>query len=262
MAKASEQTTSTLQKILMIGNSGAGKTGSLVSMIKAGYDVRILDMDDGTAALRAFVMQECPERIDQLDYISLRDNFKPDPIKGAKVAGTPKAYTNAIKYLNEWDDGTKPAEWGDKTIFVLDSLTLFGRAAFRWAQGMDPSCRDPRQWYSTAQESVQTVIDMLTSTDFGCHVIVMSHIDYIESSDGTTKGFASAIGKALGPKLPAVFNTMLTVQAKGSGDKIKRKIGTVPTAMIEAKNPKPFKIEKEYGIEDGLAKIFAELVKP
>ena len=261
MANATTHQSSVFTKLLYIGASGTGKTGSLASLVKAGYKLRILDMDNGLDALLAYVKRDCPEKLGNIDFITLRDKMKADAQKGATVDGPAKAYTNAIKYLTKWDDGSTPSEWGSNTILVVDSLTLFGRAAFRWAQGMAPQIKDPRQWYGAAQESILTVIDMLTSEDFHANLIVISHVDFSEQSDGTTKGYASSIGKALGPKLPVVFNTLVLAESKGSGDNVRRTITTVPTALIDLKNPKPFTLPKSLPLESGMATLFEELRK-
>lgn len=259
MAKASTHETSIIQKMLLVGPSGTGKTGALASLVKDGYQLRILDMDNGLDALLGIVKRECPDKLDNIDYISLRDKIKSDPVKGAKVSGTPKAYTQAIKYMDKWDDDTTPAEWGPDTIFVLDSLTLFGRAAFRWAQGMNSGAKDPRQWYGTAQDSILSVLDLLTSAEFNTNVIVISHVDLIEQADGTMKGFASSIGKALGPKIPAVFNTMIAAESKGSGEKVRRTLQTMPTALLDLKNPKSFEIDRTLPLETGMSTLFKTL---
>jgi hypothetical protein len=106
---------------------------------------------------------------------------------------------------------------GENTILVVDSMTKWGTAAFRWAQGMDPTCKDPRQWFNVGQQSMLTCLDLLTSAEFRAHLIVITHVDLVEMPDGTTKGFASALGKALGPKLPVVFNNMVLAESKGTG---------------------------------------------
>lgn len=259
MAKLSENKSSEFKKMLYIGASGTGKTGSLTSLVKAGYNLRILDMDNGVETLAAYVKRECPDLIDNVDVQSYRDKFKADQLKGITVDGAPKAYTNAIKALNKWDDGTTPSEWGAQTVFVLDTLTTFSRAAFLWAQGMNPSAKDPRQWFGQAQESVRTVLELLTSSEFRAHVIVISHIDLVEQSDGTTKGYASSIGKALGPQLAKYFNTLILAESRGSGENVKRTIQTVPTSLVDLKNPKPFDVPKSLPLETGLATLFEKL---
>ena len=257
--KASAHQSSQFVKLLYCGASGTGKTGSLVSLVEAGYKLRILDMDNGLDALIGQIKSRCPEKLGNVDFITLRDKMKSDPRRGPVVDGTPKAYTDAIRYLDKWDDGSTPAAWGEDIIFVLDSLTLFGRAALRWAEGMNPGAKDPRQWFGSAQSSILTVLDLLTSSEFRCNVIVCTHVDLIEQSDGTMKGFASSIGKALGPKIPAVFNTMILAESKGQGDNVRRTITTLPTALLDLKNPRPNELPKSLPLETGMAKIFETL---
>lgn len=259
MPKASEHSKSSFVKLLFVGNSGAGKTGALTSLVQAGYELKIIDLDSGLDALIQHVKAADPKLLDKIEYVSFRDPMKMTA-QGPKVAGTPKAYVNALTCLETWpEDGTNPAEWGRDTILVLDSLTNAGRAAFQWARAMNPSSKDPRQWYKAAQDVIEDLIANLTSDSFGVNVIVISHVDIVETSDGRIKGFASSIGKALGPKLPRFFNTMILSETTGSGKNVKRTIKTMPTAMLDLKNPAPMKIEAEYGIEDGLAKVFEKL---
>jgi len=178
---------------------------------------------------------------------------------GPKVVGTPKAYVNVCAALEKWpDDGSDPATWGKDTILVLDSLTNGGRAAFQWARAMNAASKDPRQWYKTAQDLIEDLVANLTSETFGTNVIVITHVDMFESN-GIIKGIASSIGKALGPKLPRFFNTMILSETTGTGKNVKRKLKTAPTAMLDLKNPAPMKIDAEYDIEDGLAKIVEKL---
>ena len=67
---------------------------------------------------------------------------------------------------------------------------------------MNPTSKDPRQWYAQAQDSIKTLLELLTAPEIKCHIMVLSHIDLVEMPDGSSKGFASSVGKALGP-LPA-----------------------------------------------------------
>ena len=259
MPKASDYQKSSFVKLLFVGNSGAGKTGALTSLVEAGYDLRILDLDSGLDALIQHVKASDPKLLDKIDYASFRDPMKMTP-QGPKVAGSPKAYVNTLTALDKWpEDESDPADWGRDKILVLDSLTNAGRAAFQWARGMNPASKDPRQWYKAAQDLIEDLIANLTSDAFKTNVIVISHIDIYETAEGRTRGFASSIGKALGPKLPRFFNTMLLSETTGSGKNVKRMIKTFPTAMLDLKNPAPMKIEAEYPIENGMAKIFEKL---
>lgn len=261
MAKATDLASNEFVKMLYLGSSGTGKTGSLASLVAAGYQLRVLDFDNGVRPLLNYAGRIDPKLLDQIDVIQLRDKLKADPIKGAAVSGMAKAHTDAIKYMTRWDDGTVPAEWGENTILVVDSMTKWGTAAFRWAQGMDPTCKDPRQWFNVGQQSMLTCLDLLTSAEFRAHLIVITHVDLVEMPDGTTKGFASALGKALGPKLPVVFNNMVLAESKGTGDNVRRTITTVPTQLLDLKNERPFDLPKSLPLETGMATIFETLRK-
>jgi len=260
MAKMSEQTEDKLfSKMIIVGESGSGKTGSLVSLVKAGYKLRILDMDNNLSFLRNEIKREDPALLEQVDYISLRDKVRSDPVKGAVVDGRPKAYTDAIKYMNKWDDGSKPSELGPEYIFVVDSLWAFGAAAFNWAKGMNPGTKDPRQWYGTAQESIRTVLGMLTSDDFKTNLIVITHTVIVERGEDDVRMFPASIGKSLGPDIPKFFSTMIMADGEGAGSRRKRFFRTVPTNIMELKNAAPFLIGEKVPLETGLIDIFESI---
>jgi hypothetical protein len=258
MPTLDQHQSSSFTKILYIGNSGSGKTGSLVSLLQANYKLVILDMDNGLDSLVQFAKRDCPDKLKNVRFETLRDKFKATE-QGPVISGSPKAFTDALKLMTKWTDDSIPAELGSDTIFVLDSLSAYGKAAFDWAKGMAPSAKDPRQWYFSAQGAVENTIAVLTSETFHANVIVISHVNYREQADGTTKGFANAIGNALGPIIPRYFNTLVLAESSGSGKNVKRKIKTVPTDTIDLKSPAPFKIESELPLESGLATLFSNL---
>lgn len=257
MPSAAEYTSSRFHKLLLIGNSGAGKTGALTSLVEAGYRVRILDLDQGLDALINHVKAKNPALLSQIDYMSFRDQVKMGP--AGPMVVNPKALTKSLSALDKWEDGSEPRQWGDKTVFVLDSLTMLGRHALAWAKHANPSFKDPRLWYGPAQGVIEDTIANLTSEDFQCNVIVISHIDLREQKDGTVKGFAMAVGEALGPKIPIYFNTVVLSEPTGTGMNVKRKLKTLPTTVLDLKNPAPMKMLAEYPIETGLADIFKAL---
>lgn len=243
-------------RALYIGDSGTGKTGSLISLLQAGYSIRLLDLDNNADSLLQLCQHIDPKLLDRLDIISPRDTFRASQVKGVEVAGTPKAFVDTLKYLDKWDDGTSIKEWGPETIFVLDTLTATSRAAFHWAKGMNPTSRDPRQWYGGAQEALSSMLQLLTADSIKCHVLVLSHVQLIERSDGTMKGYATSIGKAFSPQIASFFPTFIMAESKTVGTKTKRTISTAPSSMFDLKNPTPFKMEDSYPLETGMASIF------
>jgi len=257
MPSLSKHQSNDYTKLLLEGDSGSGKTGALTPLVTAGFKIRILDMDNGLDSLKQFVLHQCPEKIDNIEFRTLRDDYS-NTAAGPKV-DKPKAFVAAIKMLDRWKyddvDLGDPAKWGPECILVVDSLTFLADAAFVWAVGLNPTAKDPRQWYGAAQSAVEDVLGLLTSPNFQTNVIVISHIKYVDNPDGTRKGYPTAVGSALSPVIPRYFNSVALAETRTG----KRTIQTAATASIDLKNPKPFEMAKSYPIESGLAEFFGVL---
>jgi hypothetical protein len=254
MTSLAQHSSSTFAKVLYLGDSGAGKTGSLTSLVAAGYKLKILDMDNGVGILRQFVKKECPDKIDNVDVVTRRDRYV-SSITGP-IVRTPKAFVAATELLNKWEDGTIPAEWGPEVIFVLDTMTALGRAAYNWAEGMNRDAKDKRQIYFAAQQGLEKIIALLTGEDFKTNVIIISHVQYMDNG----KGYATTIGSALGPTVPTFFNNLIMAQV-GAGRDPKREIVTLPTGIVDLKTEKPFVLNRPLPLGTGLATVFEELRK-
>jgi len=249
---------SPLVKLLIIGDSGSGKTGAAASLVKAGYKLFLLDMDNGWESLAAAVKRTCPELIGNVQVESFRDKYKSSP-GGPILDGPPKAFVQALKLLDKWGDFGSPSNWGPDHILMLDSFTFFSDAAFAWADAMNPSAKDKRQIYGAAQEAVEHVLALLTGPGFATNVIITAHIKYMDLPDGTKKGYPTSVGQALSPTIPRYFNSVAACQTLPGG---KRTIQTVSTALIDLKNPNSFEMEKSLPIETGLATFFERLRGP
>jgi len=253
-------------KLLIEGDSGSGKTGALTSLVKVGFKLRILDFDNGLETLKQFVLKECPENVDNVEFVTLRDKRKAGP--EGPIVTKADAFIRGIKLLDRWKYATDggecdlgiPAEWGSDCILVVDSLTFMSDAAFDFREPLAPRSRDGkfdmRAVYKDAQDAIEGVLALLTSESFRTNVIVISHIRYVDNHDGTRKGYPTAVGSALSPVIPRYFNTVALCQTTAGG---KRTIQTASTAMIDLKNPKPFSVAPSYPIETGLATFFGEL---
>jgi len=256
-------------KLLLIGDSGSGKTGALASLVGAGYKLRILDFDNGLDSLT----QQCKQRkldMSNIDFRTLRDKFKSTPM-GPMPEGIPQAFIEATKMLDNWKythegqvtDLGKPESWGDDTVLVLDSLTFLSNAAMAWASAVKvphgAKGQDGRAVYGEAQRALEHILALLTSEHFKANVIVISHITYIDRDDGTRKGYPTSTGQSLSPKIPAYFNSVALCESQGSGTNIRRTIRTAPTSMIDLKNPASFRMAEQLPIETALADFFKTL---
>lgn len=238
-------------KILYIGDSSSGKTGSLTPLLADGYSLRILDMDNGLTALIQFAKAAGCD-LSKVEYETYRDEYRMTP-QGPLTKGAPKAFVKAMEKLTEWAEIEDP-----KSITVLDSLTFLGKSAYAWARGMNPTAKDPRQWFYAAQQAVESVLALITSEAYKQNVIIISHVNYKEVMEGVHKGYPTAVGSALGPTIASYFDVMVLAEASGSGTNVKRRIKTMPTGVIDLKMPNPT-VEKELPLESGLSDIFKSL---
>lgn len=258
MTKLSEHTSSKFVKLLFIGDSSTGKTGSLASLVQAGYKLKILDFDNGIPILKAIVKRDCPEFMDNVDVETVQDVYVGFDQSGAKLKpNSKKAFAEAIALMQKWSDGSTPSEWGPDTIFVCDSLTRFGTQAYEYCKGLNPTAKEGRTWYFAAQKALESFLATITGDDFHAHVIVISHVSYKEMQGGILKGWPSSIGQALGPDIPTYFNSMVLAETMGMGADAKRVIRTVPTGVIDLKiAAAPKSIDATLPLSTGMATLF------
>lgn len=274
-------------KGLLLGDPGSGKTGSLTSLVKAGYKLRVYDFDNLLTSLIAYCQHECPDKLGNVAYQTFTDKLKgvdtPVVMNGASAKimpindGTPKAYVNAMKQLTRWKDPEgedlgDPGTWGKDTVVVIDSLTTASNAAFRYAQAMNPMGREPQAYYHTAQQLIMNLLQLLCSKDFAVNVLVLAHLAYTakprsqSAKDDMTlheqmelgKGFPRSVGSALNQVIAAYFNSALLVENNGN----KRTIQTKSTSLVDLKNPVPFGGIDKLPIETGLATFFLAVNGP
>jgi hypothetical protein len=246
--------------MLLLGPSGTGKTGALLSLILAGYRVSVIDMDNGLDWLVNKLKKDHPDKLDNLDFQTFKDKFKMTAA-GPQYSGVPNAYTRAVQALEKWDDGTIPSEWGPNRVLVLDSLTFFGDAAYNWKDALNPSVKDKRQIYGEAQGAVTDILGAITSPDFKTNVIVNTHVRWIYQTDSQgnrnlVKGGPSSIGEALMDKIGTYFNNVGLFEATGSGPATKRAIRFSNTGLIDLKTSAVSMPTSPVPIETGLADFF------
>ena len=254
-------------KLLLLGDAKSGKTGSLVSLVKAGYRLRILDLDNLLDILKYKVLEECPDNLANVEFRSVRDKYKATP-GGTMIDGKPKAWTDSIKLLNNWKytdesgeeiDYGNPANWGPDTILVIDSLSRWCDAAYDFHEAMIPRGKsgdyDGRAVYGNAQDDVEKQLAMLMSDSIKTNVIVIAHGTYMDLPDGTKKIFPQGVGQKLSLKIPQYFPNYIRYKNKAG----KRTIQVESDAMIDLANTRPNTLNKELPIETGLAEFFSAL---
>jgi hypothetical protein len=253
-------------KILAVGVPGSGKTGSLTSLAEAGYKLRILDFDNGVEILSNL----CPTGDILVETVT--------ETYGKAVAGVRKpdgkALTQTMKLLDNfpvaWDEnGTptafeNPATWGSDTIIVLDTLTRLGEYCMNHVARLAGRVGPPQlQDWGEAIRLQEGMLQILTSEQFPCHLIVFAHVKYIESAENAE--IIAGVPTALGNKFPTYvgkyFNTQLYYRSQGVGPGRKRLIHTRSPDIVETKVAN-INVPPNYPIETGLASYFATAFGP
>jgi hypothetical protein len=244
--------------MIVLGDPGSGKTGGLCSLVKAGYKLAIIDFDNGLDSLVQYIKHECPDKIKNVHYVTLRDKYKMT-VDGPVIVGAARAFADSMKLLDNWPDLGPISDLGPEWILVNDSLTMMSKACFDWREQLMTSKAgkyDQRAVYYDAQKIIEKSLANLTSESFGTNVIVIAHVQYQEDEDGVRRGYPKSVGSALSSWIGAYFNSMALCQTTPSG---KRVVKTTPTPMVTLKNPRPFDMMKEYPIETGFAEFFEVL---
>lgn len=261
-------------KCLLIGDSGEGKTGALASLAAVGYNLRILDLDNGLDVLTNVLKQYQPSSLKNVQYVTITNKMK---AMGAKIIpeGNPAGWTKAMAMLNKWEEGVpgQPGyvnlgpvtSWGKDCVLVIDSLSLLSKMAMLSVLAVNGRLASSIeiQDYAEAMRMIEGLLALLYSDSIKCHVIMVSHIAYLDIQDGIIKGFPNTIGQKLSPQVGRYFNNCFRVARKGSGVNVKRYIQTVSSGNVELKNSAPFKLGAEIefnGITGGLATVFQTLI--
>lgn len=261
---SSHQSLSTV-KLLLIGDSGSGKTGALASLASK-YELFILDFDNGLDILLDPSILD-PSLRPRIHFQTLTDSLKTNSQGITVPRGTPKAYLQSLDLLNSWKDGDKSygpvTEWGPDRILVLDSLTFQGNACMRYVMhinGRDGE-RPTLPLWGDAIARQESLLQILFSDAIKCHVIVIAHVTFIGDADNDEEvhGFPSALGSKLPPKVGRYFNTTAMVVNRGTGMTAKRVIRTRSEGKTELKVSAPSKVPAELPISDGLLKLFEAL---
>jgi len=276
MPLISDYPTGVITKLLLLGDSGSGKTGALPSLAIAGYNLRILDYDVGLEIVKN-LLRNNKEAAQRVSYITCTDPMH--SVQGKMIPKAATAWAKGVNALNDWTDGDiklgNIQTWGEKDVLVIDSLNFMGKSALRFIQQMNGRLAgSPYQSdFGDAQRLLENLIAMLYSDSVKCNVIVLTHVRQLGTTqqvldsqnrvvtveeEGSRKGYAeTGIGRALSPTIGRYFNAVLLADIVGSGQSTRRVIRTIPHENIGLKNPAPGIAKPQYDQATGLAEYFA-----
>ena len=225
-------------KVMLLGESGAGKTHSLVTLIEAGITPFIIFTEPGMATLGKALndhglsedqchwrhissatqswgsMIKMSENLNKMSFDMITKMTDPHKME----------YTQWIDVLKTCEDfvdertGTSfgnVGSWGPDRALIIDSLSGLNDMAMALIVGSRPT-RSMPDWM-VAQNNLVGFINKLC-VDLDCHFILTGHLEREQDEvSGGISLMASTLGKKLAPKLPRYFDEV--VMAKRLQDK-------------------------------------------
>ncbi len=204
-------------KIILIGESGSGKTGALMALICAGYKLRMIDTDNGARTLRGLLDPRYPYRAyiesqgidlnEAVSIIPIATNMKlrsvsrrlPNGNSASERILAPvdaKAWDRIVSQLEHWrdpetglDDGYF-ASWTDKHVLAIDSFTTVSRQAYYYTQELNGhlGAREEGNTHlrdlNGAQSTLRRFLEMIYDPSVLCNVVIVCHIQRIDDSRG------------------------------------------------------------------------------
>jgi hypothetical protein len=240
-------------KMLVLGDSGNGKTGAVASLLDAGLKIRALDFDNGLSVIKGYVKDKT--KLKNMHYITLKDEMTLQAARiGIKKAAAFQRAMDALDGKKDmWGEDFGPlTSWGEDVVLLVDSLSMMGRSSLQMVmQANAKGFAAPEiQHYGTAMENLEKFLDIVTSNAVKCHVLINTHTTSIE---GTAKLFPEALGSKLPPKVGKFFDNMISLSVSGST----RTFKTDKDGLLALKTAT--KLNPTYPIETGLADIFKAL---
>lgn len=207
-------------KIMLLGDSGHGKSGAKASLIAAGYKIRSLDTDNGHKLLRSLLTNP---KYPYAEYIKKagidltepgRLSFIPieAPMGLESIASKDKngrtiswdvlapqsssAWNKAINLISKgWiDDGKdlgKVTDWGPDTVLDLDTLSSLAELAEFFIQDMNARlgvlADDHGRDNGDAQKLISRLMRTLSHSSILCNIICNTHVVWVDVESGAAQ---------------------------------------------------------------------------
>ena len=224
--------------IMLMGPAGSGKTHALGTLVETGIEVFYLGLESGLESLLGYFTDrnlpipanlywhilKAPDTsfLDMMDSATKINTLSLESL--AKMTdsnrGKHNQFIKLFGVLNEFEDqrtGRKFGAvntWGPDKALAVDGLTGINQAALALVVGGKP-VRSMSDW-GIAQQQVEGLLRKLCD-GCNCHFILLAHVEReVDAVLGGIKLMASTLGKALAPKIPAMFSDVILTVREGS----------------------------------------------
>ena len=222
--------------VMLMGPSGTGKTHAIGTLVDAGLDVFYFAYEAGSETLVGYFTDRglpvpanlhiCTVRAPTASFLEMADAVRyvntlsfEGLIK--QVDPSKSKYNQLEQFLRNFNDVTDDTgkKWGDvqswdsSRALVIDGLTGLCDSAMKACIG-GKFARDQKDW-GLAQNIVEGILRKITS-ESKYHFVLISHVEReTDPNGGGLKLMASALGRALAPKLPAMFSDVVLAKRIG-----------------------------------------------
>lgn len=224
--------------VMLMGPAGTGKTHSIGTLVESGIEVFYLALESGLESLLGYWTDRGKPVPDNLHWHQLKapDTSFLDMLDSAQKINTlsldslakmsdpnrsrHNQFIELFRALNDFPDdrtGNKFGAvntWGPDRALVIDGMTGLGKAALALVVGGKP-VRSQSDW-GIAQQQLEGLLGKLCD-GCACHFILLAHVE--RETDmvlGGVKLMASTLGKALAPKIPAMFSDVILTAREGT----------------------------------------------
>jgi hypothetical protein len=265
MPKLSNQSEKRVQRILIVGDPGTGKTCCVGHLLEHGQKLFVADFDNQIDVLRHIIPAKFHEN---LVYANLVDKVYPDPVSGyPRTDGKPTAFRKFVRLVRRWvdDDGTDygvPETWDENTWLVIDNLTAMGQATLMFSLDFKGRMgqRISLSVLGDAINRVEGVTVMLRGLPI--NTITLAHLgpvnvekikdeedaeddvpttvpeqEKMSVSPVSKKHYPVTLGRKLPKRIGGNFTAILQTDIVGSGTRTQRIIRTVPSDIVDIKFP-------------------------
>ena len=224
--------------VLLMGPSGTGKTHSIGTLVDKGYEVFFIGLEAGLESLLGYYADRNKPIPDNLQWHNLQtqvDGFEALIANADKInkmsfealtkvsdpnKGKYNQFIQLLRCLSNFKSDRNGQEYGavDKweadRVIVIDGLTGLCNMAMNLVIGGKP-VRNQADW-AVAQSQVDTILRMVCD-GCRCHFVLLAHVEReVDQVLGGTKLIVQSLGKALGPKIPAMFSDVVLTVRSGS----------------------------------------------
>lgn len=224
--------------VLLMGPAGTGKTWSLGTLADTGVEVFALFLESGAESFFGYwtdrgapipqnvhwhilkspsagfsSMLDDAKKVNTLSLDALAKSTDPNRSKHNQFIGLLEALNNFHDDRTGRDFGPVD-KWGPDRAIAIDGMAGIGRAAMSLVIGGKP-VKSQSDW-GIAQDQVEKLLRMLCD-GCSCHFILIAHVE--RETDmvlGGVKLMVSTLGRALAPKIPAMFSDVILATREGT----------------------------------------------